>query len=501
MSLRQSPVTTSRLPLVIDKDARERLQMQLFYGIQRLIIRGLLKPGQALPSFREMARQLDVSKNTVILAYERLVCEGYLETRPGVGTFVSSDIPEHALRISHHEPDPQEHEELMARRHPLLFHGRLHEISAHNRNRPRIDFAVGEPEPGTFPTRIWKAITSRKLDHRKGAMSQYRDPAGLIDLRAAIADWLEPTRGMNVSAEQVIIVGGAQEALNLISRLLVASETRVAIESPCYQGAAYVFEAARAKLVPVPVDQRGLEPDQLPDEPVSLIYITPSHQYPLGGTLPLERRLRLLEWAWNSGAYIVEDDYDSDFRYTGAPPFALAALDRHESVIYLGTFSKSIGPGLRVGYIVAPEALVRPLIALKGLLNNGNPWIEQAVLAEFIASGAFASHLRKAGRIYQNRRKALLDTIRNHFGKADVTGHEGGMHLVWTMPEGTMQADELARQARQHGIGLYPLAHGATCYAESIEGHERMLMLGYPAVPEDDIHEAFSVIADILNGG
>jgi GntR family transcriptional regulator / MocR family aminotransferase len=501
MSQRQSMAIPGRLPLEIDKDAPERLQMQLFYGIQRLIIRGLLKPGQVLPSFREMARQLGVSKNTVILAYERLICEGYLETRPGVGTFVSPDIPEHALQVSQQVPDPEAHEELMARRHPLLFHGHLHEISAHNRHRARIDFAVGEPEPANFPAQAWKLITGRKLDHRHGAMSQYRDPAGLIDLRAGIADWLGPTRGMNVSAEQVIIVGGAQEALNLISRLLVASETRVAVESPCYQGASYVFQAARAKIVPVPVDSHGLDPGELPKEPVSLIYVTPSHQYPLGSTLTLERRLRLLEWAWNSGAYIVEDDYDSDFRYTGSPLFALAALDRHESVIYLGTFSKSIGPGLRVGYIVAPTALVKPLVTLKGLLNNGNAWVEQAVLAEFIASGGFASHLRKVRRMYHARQKVLIETIRAHFGTADVAGHEAGMHLVWTLPEGAMPAEQLARRAGQHGIGLYPLAHGATSFAESTEGYERKLMLGFTAVPEDDIREAFSVIARILRDG
>jgi len=299
----------------------------------------------------------------------------------------------------------------------------------------------------------------------------------------------------------VIIVGGAQEALSLISRLLVASETPVAIESPCYQGASYVFHAARAKLVPVPVDARGLDPAELPEKPVSLIYVTPSHQYPMGSTLTLERRFRLLEWAWTSGAYIVEDDYDSDFRYSGSPLFALAALDRHESVIYLGTFSKSIGPGLRVGYIVAPKALVRPLITLKGLLNNGNPWIEQAVLAEFIASGAFSSHLRKVRRLYDARRKVLIDTIRAHFGQSDVAGHEGGMHLVWTLPEGTMPAAELTRRAREHGIGLYSLAQGATSFAESAENHGGKLMLGYPAVSEDGIRESFSVIARILNGG
>ena len=487
-----------KLPLEIDREFPEQLQLQIFRGIQQLIIDGLLKPSQILPSFREMAAQLDVSKNTVILAYERLICEGYLATKPGVGTFVSPDLPEQALQISQHVPEPHEKLDLMARRHPLLFHGRLHEIAAHNRNKAKIDFAIGEPEPTTFPARVWKSILAQKLDHRHGAMSQYRDPAGLWDLRAAIAGRLGPTRGINVEPEQVIIVGGSQEALNLISRLLVASETRVAVESPCYQGAAFVFEAARAEIVPVGVDAQGLDTDLLPDEPVSLIYLTPSHQYPLGGTLPLERRLKLLEWAWNSGAYVIEDDYDSDFRYQGSPLFALTGLDRHESVIYLGTFSKSIGPGIRVGYIVAPKALVGPLTTLKGLLNNGNPWMEQAVLAEFLTSGGFDSHLRKVQRIYKSRQKVLIDELRAHFGVANVKGIEGGMHLIWTLPEGSMPAEMLRIKALEKGIGIYPLESGAASFTTSSEQRERMVMLGFPAVPEDDIRKAIATLAAII---
>ncbi len=486
------------LPLEVDRDVPEQLQLQIFRGVQQLITDGLLKPGQPLPSFRKMATQLDVSKNTVILAYERLICEGYLATRPGVGTFVSPDLPEQALQVSQHVPEPHEKHELLARRHPLLFHGRLHEIAAHNRNKARIDFAIGEPDPTTFPALLWKSILAQKLDHRHGAMSQYRDPAGLWDLRAAIAARLGPTRGISVAPEQVVIVGGAQEALNLIARLLVASETRVAVESPCYQGAAYVFEAARAEIVPIGVDAQGLDTGLLPDEPVSLIYLTPSHQYPLGGTLPLERRLRLLEWAWNSGAYIVEDDYDSDFRYQGSPLFALAGLDRHESVIYLGTFSKSIGPGIRVGYVVAPRALVQPLITLKGLLNNGNPWLEQAVLAEFLSNGGFDSHLRKVQRIYKSRQSALIEALQAHFDPALISGDEGGMHLIWTLPEGSMSAGALRVKAREKGIGIYPLESGAASFTSNGEQRRRMIMLGFPAVPEDDIRKAIATLADIL---
>ena len=235
---------TEQLAVSIDRSADENLQIQIFRAIQRLIVEGQLRPGALLPSFREMAQQLAVSKNTVILAYERLIYEGYLVTKPGVGTYVSPHLPEEALRISQRAPTPQEKEELMDRRHPLLFHGHLHGIFARRGNRPHIDFVVGRPDAATFPVRAWKTLAAQKLEHGHGALTQYRDPAGLMALREAIAARLGPARGITACPEQVIITGGIQEALSLIARLLVASETPVAIESPCYQGAACVMEAA-----------------------------------------------------------------------------------------------------------------------------------------------------------------------------------------------------------------------------------------------------------------
>ncbi|HFQ16083.1 MAG TPA: PLP-dependent aminotransferase family protein [Rhodobacteraceae bacterium] len=302
---------------------------------------------------------------------------------------------------------------------------------------------------------------------------------------------------MNIDPEQIIIVGGIQEALSLITRLLVGSETSVAIESPCYQGAAYIFRAARAQITPVPVDKAGLDVDQLPEGPVSLIYVTPSHQYPLGSTLSLERRFKLLEWAWTSGAYIIEDDYDSDFRYRGSPLFALAGLDRHESVIYLGTFSKSIGAGIRVGYIVAPSALAEPLTTLKGLLNNGNPWLEQAVLAEFIANGGFNRHLRKIRLVYLRRQAALIAAIEAEFGEVDITGTDCGMHLVWTLPPGGITADMLCERALEKGVGIYPLEAGAASFTATDEQRQRMVMMGFPSVPEEQIREGIGILAGI----
>jgi len=486
------------LPITIDRTCEENLQIQIFRAIQQLIVTGALKSGVAMPSFRDMAAQLGVSKNTVILSYERLICEGYLVTKPGVGTYVSPHLPEQAVRVSQRLPNAAEKQELLARRHPLLFHGHLHGIFPRPHGTPKIDFVVGRPDPKTFPARQWRRLLDQKIEHGQSGMTQYRDPAGLPQLRAAIARHLGPARGINATPEQIIITGGIQEALNLISRLLVASETRVAIESPCYQGAAYVLKSARAEITPVPVDDNGLMVQHLPRDPVSVIYVTPSHQYPLGATLALERRFQLLEWAWNSGAYIIEDDYDSDFRYQGSPLFALAGLDRHDSVIYLGTFSKSIGAGLRTGYIVAPPALARPLTTLKGLLNNGNPWLEQAVLAEFLSSGGFNRHLRRTRQIYARRQQVLIEALEHHFGHADVTGTDCGMHLVWTLPPQSIKAAHLAELALREGVGIYPLGRGAVSFAGDKHARERMVMLGFPCLTEDEIREGIRTLARII---
>ncbi|MCC2111484.1 MAG: PLP-dependent aminotransferase family protein [Hyphomicrobiales bacterium] len=499
----QSATTVSRpsdqLPITIDKTAPQTLQLQIFTGIQQLILQGHLRPNEMLPPFRELASQLQVSKNTVILAYQRLISEGYVDTKPGVGTFVTQTLPERALHIHQIAANRQEKDELLARRHPLLFHGRLHEIFALARPRPEIDFFVGRPDADTFPRKTWARILTDKLTRDSGGMTQYSNPAGLPELRMAIANHLAPARGIKADPDQIIIVGGIQEALSLLARILVASETRVAIESPCYQGAAYVLKAARAEIVPVRVDETGLDVDALPDGPVSVIYVTPSHQYPLGGTLSLERRLKLLEWAWDTGAYIIEDDYDSDFRYDGPPLFALAGLDRHESVIYLGTFSKSIGAGIRLGYIVAPPALVKPLTALKGLLNNGNPWLEQAVLAEFLESGAFNRHLRKIRKLYLSRRNILIDALQEHFGDVAVTGAEGGMHVTWALPPETPNAAAVAALAREKGVGIYPLERGASSFVAQRRQYDRMIMLGFSSVLEENIRRGIGLVAQAVS--
>jgi GntR family transcriptional regulator/MocR family aminotransferase len=303
---------------------------------------------------------------------------------------------------------------------------------------------------------------------------------------------------MNVRAAQVVVVNGIQEALNIIARLFVRAGTPVAIENPCYRGALSVFESYGAEMVPVPVDRNGIVVDQLPERSVSLVYVTPSHQFPTGETLPIQRRVDLLEWAKRVGAYVVEDDYDSDFRFDGPPLSALSGLDTSAVVIYLGTFSKSIGAGLRLGYLIVPMELVEAAVTVKAILNAGQSWLDQAVVADFLSNGAFARHLNQVRVVYRGRRDCLLSELRKHFGEVTVSGHQGGMHIMWHVPHTFPNAKVIETTALNHGVGVYSLRSAVAFDFSKTPYSERSLVLGYSALPEDHIIEGVSRLARAL---
>jgi GntR family transcriptional regulator/MocR family aminotransferase len=360
------------------------------------------------------------------------------------------------------------------------------------------DFFVGRPGADTFPNAIWRRLLLQQLAKGGTNLTQYGNPAGLDDLREAIAHHLGPARGMRVTPDRVVIVNGIQEGMNVVSRLFIAGATPVAIENPSYQGAAAVFESHGAKLFPVPVDRDGIDPAGLPEGRFALLYLTASHQYPTGATLTLERRLAALFWARRTGTYIVEDDYDSDFRYDRPPLTAIAGLDSDDVVIYMGTFSKSVGAGLRVGYLVLPPDLVEPAVRIKSLLNNGHNWLDQAVLAEFIRSGAFARHLQRIRKIYRARRDTLLATLAEYFQAVDITGELGGMHVMWHLPSNLPAAIEVEHIARRHGIGVYSLRSGAAHLIGTARCAERGLIIGYTALPERVIAKGVARLAEAL---
>ncbi len=490
-----------QLPLKIDAQKKMTLQSQIVEQIRRMILDGHLRSGDFLPTTRALSEQVGISRNTTMQAYERLMAEGYIQTRPYVGTFVSAEIPESAFfanacrcETGFSDDGPIADLELSSRLAGLRAHG----VVNPNKERLVADFWVGRPAADAFPLKTWSHVVRRRLARSGRVFSEYRDPAGIYDQRQAIADNHGPTRGLTADPEQIVIVGGAQEGLNLVARLLLEAETPVVIESPCYQGAAYLFESLGADLVPVPVDEGGIDVAQIPDVSRALAYVTPSHQYPLGVTLTLERRLQLLAWASASNSYIIEDDYDSNFRFVGSPVTALKGLDRGDRVFYLGTFSKCMGPSLRLGFVVLPRAFAAPAKALKALMNNGQPWLEQAAMADFMMSGAYARHLRRLRQMYLSRRNATLAAITRHFGEADVIGTEAGMHLVWRLPEGLPPAAEIERRALAVGVGVYTLNTGAAHHFGGTDESRRHLVLGYAALSEAEIDLGISRLAGCL---
>lgn len=487
------------LPLKLHAASPISLQTQIFEQVRSMILEGRLRPGEALPSTRTLSEQFGIARNTTALAYDRLAAEGYIETRRSVGTFISMQIPEGVLYTATHRPASPARSTKRSAAKSSDPPARSQALVNPNRKRLVADFWVGRPDPDSFPRKIWAQLIHRRLLGSGSALTEYRDPSGLLELREAIAERVRPTRNIVTSADEIIIVGGCQDGLNLVSRMMLAAGSTAVVETPCYQGAAFLFESFGAKIVPVPVDERGLICGRLPDVRNAIAYVTPSHQYPLGVTLSLERRLELLAWAAETDSYILEDDYDSDFRFHGAPLAALKGLDLMGRVIYLGTFSKSLGAGLRLGYVIFPAELLERARHMKTLMNNGQPWLEQATLADFMESGGYERHVRRIRKLYYSRRNALLAALDKHFGGGEIIGAEAGMHLAWRLPHDLPPASEIEKLAIEAGVGVYTLATGAAVNFETSADSDRYLVLGFSSLTEREISKGIARLAEVLS--
>ena len=481
-----------QLPINIKESAGATLQERIYDGIRSAVLSRKLASGTRLPSSRDLAETQAVSRNTVVLAYDRLAAEGYIEFKSGVGTFVSNDLPEECFRPGAAERSHFTKNGHEIKRYPeITFVGEKPVIIEKGANLPSIDFWYGRASRRIFPIETWRHIISHNLGRAAANMVEYPSAGGLPELRNAIAEHLAANRGIKTDWRNIIITAGAQEAFDIIAKLFVRTGTFVAVESPCYQGIAYVLRAHGATLVPIPVDKKGMNIDSLEQQTVaSLVCVTPSHQFPTGETLTLERRLRMIRWAERVGAYIVEDDYDSDFRYSDSPLPAMAGLeDGSENVIYVGTFSKALGAGIRTGYMIVPNRVLSAAISAKALSSQGQPWLDQVVLAEFLESGGYRRHLRKLRQAQKRSRDALLVAFAEHFGAVDLSGAEAGMHLMWRLPPDAPDVHNLALAARELDVGIYPpSAAGAEVFGEP----ERAVVLGYPALTEAQIIEGIS---------
>jgi GntR family transcriptional regulator / MocR family aminotransferase len=486
------------LPIALGRQSDLSLQEQIYRFIRDKVLRGTYATGVRLPSTRDLALDLHVSRTTVLLAYEWLMSEGYIETHKGVGTFVCRVVNDAvgAGRQSPHQSSAAREQARAAPRPSIVVPHETPTLVNKDSERPSIDFWYGRPDPRQFPIKAWRRLIMQKLSTPSAGLAEYCGQAGDPELRNAISQHISTTRGFLAGPERIVITAGAQEGLNIISRLLVQESTVVAIENPGYGSAAVLFRSYGAKLAPIPVDQDGISVEALNGVAAKLVYTTPSHQFPTGVVMTLERRQALLAWAQAANAYVVEDDYDSEIIYDRPPIAALAALDQQEHVIYVGSFSKAIGAGLRLGFLALPSELVSAAIAVKSMTSYGQAWLEQAALAALMHEGTFRTHLRRIRTLYRLRRDTLISELRRAFGTAvQISGQDSGLHLVWTLPEDFPTADELAARARKLGVGLYTPERAGAIELDLGRGPERRLLMGYSALTPTEIVIAVKKIA------
>ena len=474
---------------------------QLYEQLRAGILSGQLKAGSPLPASRRLAAEAGVSRNTVLAAFDQLDAEGYLDRRPGSGTYVADVLPERLLSPNHAPPfvavTLSESSGLSARGRAIVETPRMPLPDLTGVPATRTAFQIGLPALGDFPAELWTRTYAARLRQSTADLMRYHDPRGYRPLREAIAAYVATARGIRCTAEQVVVVSGSQQALEFCARLLLDPGDPVWIEDPCYLGTKAALISAGAHMVPIPVDDRGLDvPAGIRREPhARLAFVTPSHQFPLGVTLTLERRLALIEWADRSGAWIVEDDYDSEFRYRGRPLAALQAIDRRGRVIYVGTFSKVMFPGLRLGYLIAPAELVDAFAAVHLSTDMHAHLLDQAVLTDFMAAGHFARHLRRMRVLYGKRQQRLVREAHRVLGdRLRLAGSDGGLHLIGWLPDG-MADTSVADRAARRNVHVWPLS---THCVETPRAPA--LLLGYAGTTEREITAGVGVLRDILSG-
>jgi GntR family transcriptional regulator / MocR family aminotransferase len=453
--------------IAVDRKAAKALHTQIYDAYRTAIVTGSLRPRQRIPSTRVLATELGVSRFPVLNAYAQLLAEGYFESRVGAGTVVSSLLPEQLTSSGPTSRGPTRSAPAKARfaapgsgprrvaRHPNLR--RFQRFPWFQRQGA---FGVGQVAFDQFPLPIWSKLVARRCRNMKAESFQYGDRIGFRLLRETLASYLRTARSLHCEAEQVMIVAGSQQALEISARVLLDPGSSVWVEQPGYRLAQDAFVLNGCNLVPVPIDEEGLDVAagirRCPEARAALV--TPSHQYPLGVTMSASRRFQLLEWAQATGSWIIEDDYDSEYRYESLPIASLQGLDASARVIYVGTFSKVLFPALRLGYIVIPPDLIEAFLTVRWAMDLGPPSFYQEVLADFIGEGHFARHIRRMRVLYRERRSALVDSIREELGTmVEVLGGEAGMHLTVTLPN-KIHDLEIAERAARENLWLWPLS-------------------------------------------
>ena len=470
------------LMVALDRRLRAPLQRQIYAAVRQAILAGQLPPGTRLPPSRTLADELGVSRTTVVLAYRYLETEGYITGRGSAGSFVA------ALEREQMQPRIRRSLSTDATLDGLTRDAVELARTAAGTHRVRaapVPFRAGEPALDLFPSRLWARLYARRARRSGSTLLGYGRASGYRPLRAAIAAYVSAARGVNATADQVILVRGTQQGVHLVTRILVQRGDAAWVEDPGYPAARVLLGTTGAIVVPVPVDGEGLIVAEgvrrAPD--ARAVIVSPSHQFPLGATMSLARRLALLEWAGSASAWVLEDDYDSEFRYVDSPIPSLQGLDTNERVIYLGTFSKTMFPALRLGYLIVPSALVDLFRATQSLVDHVAPTIEHATLAEFIEDGHFTRHVRQMRIAYAERQEALLRGIaRDLHDQLDARPVQTGMHLVGWLRNRSVSDARVSRLAREAGVEAGALS---TYRIEARLGPG--LLLGFAAVRPADM--------------
>lgn len=493
------PKQIEELPLVgfqLDLDSDTPLYKQLYNLIREAILSRRLKGNQKLPGTRTLSRELKISRNTVVLAFEQLMIEGYITGKIGAGTYVTNDIPDNLLKSK--EIGSKNKNKIKFSKSDLGKKFDPPELIYRNISYDEIvPFQNGLPSLEDFPFNEWLKIINKPGTIIPHTQFGYQDSTGYKPLRNAISNYLTTYRAVNCVPEQIIVINGSQQGLDLISRVMLDENKNVMIEDPGYFGTRASVFKAKAKVHPVPVDKEGIDIDYAyrhypkPD----FIYTTPSHQFPLGAIMSISRRLKLLEYAERNDAWIIEDDYDSEFRYTGSPLPSLQGMDKFNRVIYIGTFSKVLFPGLRLGYLVLPsEEMVKPFAVVKSITDRQSPILDQIVLSKFIEEGYFTKHIRKMRMLYKERQDFLIAELYKETGsKLKFKASDAGMHMVVWLPK-NFNDKKISALAKENNLIVYPLSDYVLKFKQ-----KPGLILGYTGFDKSKLKAGVKILSKIIN--
>ncbi|PAE11199.1 GntR family transcriptional regulator [Niallia circulans] len=458
--------------ITIDRSSSISLTQQIYDQVRNGILEKQLKEGDRLASSRELASSIGVSRNIVLEAYERLIAEGYLEVRPKSGTFVARGTSLSFTENTRRKETPKK--------------------SDANKKR-YIDFKAGNPAIDYFPRKKWAQLTKEICLHSSEAVFGYGEASGMKELKNALVDYLKRVRGVQCRAEQIFITSGATQGLKLITEMLGRGNKTIAVEDPVTDEMRNIFTFSNGQIIPVPVDENGIDPSGLPKQSPSFVFVIPSHQFPLGGILSIQRRLQLIEYAKKMDCYIVEDDYDSEFTYEGAPVPSIQGIAPNH-VIYVGTFSKILSPGLRIGYVILPEELISDFEQLKWFSDRHTSSLEQLVLARFIREGYLDRHVRKMKKIYKEKRERLVLAIQQNFEYATIIGKSAGMHLVVEIPDTDFHSTFI-HKIEENGVKVYPIEQ----YSLVKGKHKSRIVMGYGGLSLEQIEKGVRLLREILD--